>query len=633
MQNKDILKLMEQGIELLEKSEFDKAVKHFQKILGLDPKSDPFARNNLGLALLHKGDLEHALEAIKPNIDEAAPANPFGHALAAQIYTKQGDKKQAVSELDQAVKDFEQGLSSYRNKSDIPKYWKEYLMTIFETAGDLEDHRLVYNTYRNWQNIVDNWEIRFMAGVAAFNLGRFRQAAGIWSSIHENENISIQMQRVALMADRGVVPPFQIPYQLDEQKNIENLHDNDNAMDEKAVFTSLVANSEIRMTMLAFLFDADQSAEVVSKATMALILYGEDWGLELGKELLEDATVSLDVKYAAAKALVELGLYQYNENIPVKVDGKIQYLRISEIEMVDENTKELAEALEKAKKLSNQGKVEEAVGLLNNAVSKGKASPDVLFYLSQLHFQLSDYEHSLQTLEAIDNAYPNHPVVLFSKALSYQAMGMDEEALEELNKIDTKHVHADFKEQIKTLELILKKDNLEEFAESFFSEQDYVMEQYEEKKRKEIEAKTLPVDAGLARCMKNMPAIWLEGACEYFELPNYRKRKDREKALAEFLLDTNNLKAIIKDLEQEEKELLKYLLDKGGWSTIGPITKKFSSTDGDGYFWNEELPGSELGFLWSLCLVFVGKASINGKNTKIAAIPLELREELKRLDF
>ncbi|MEW6625007.1 MAG: tetratricopeptide repeat protein [Bacillota bacterium] len=174
-QNKDIVNRMEQGINLLKNAEYEKAIKHFQEIIKLDSNNEPFARNNLGLVYFHKGDLEQALETIKPNIEKSAQPNPFGHALAAQIYLKLGNKTRAVSELDLAVKDFEQGVSSCRNTSNIPKYWKEYLIKIFETAGALEDHRLAYNVYRNWQNLSDNSEIKFMAGAAAFNLGRFRQ--------------------------------------------------------------------------------------------------------------------------------------------------------------------------------------------------------------------------------------------------------------------------------------------------------------------------------------------------------------------------------------------------------------------------------------------------------------------------
>ncbi|MEW6624927.1 MAG: tetratricopeptide repeat protein [Bacillota bacterium] len=628
MHNKSIFDVMEQGLQLLRKGEFGKAAAHFQKVIGLDPKNDPIARNNLGLALYHSGDPERALKSIEPNIEKSALPNPFGHSLAVQICVKLGNKKRAAYELGEALKDFEQGMSLYRNKAKVPEYWKEYALSILEAAGVLGEHRQAYSLYRRWENLLDSCQMKFIAGIAAFNLRKYRQAASCWASVTNNESISIHMQRIAIMADRGIVPPFQLPYKI-TGLGIDDIKVN--VKDDAASLSSYVANSGVKLSALSVLFDPSQTAKNIDAAASILILYGKEWGMELGKELLMASTVSMDVKFAAARALIDLGVYRHDEKIPVLIDGAMSEIKISEVKVLDKNTKELDEAMQEVKKLFSKDKSEEAINLLNTVIAKGKVSADVLLFLSQLYYTMGDYEKSLQNLDLLDNIYLNHPSVLFNKALNYKEMGKNAEALELLDRIEEKRIKPEIKEQIQALRhaLIISSGGFAD--DGLVLDPEYLLLQYGEKKRKEIEAKALPVDAPLVRGMKNMPAIWLEGACDYYGLPNYRTRKEREKALVEFITNQDNLKGVIEDLEDSEIELLKFLLVKGGWSAAGPIARKFGSTEGDGYFWNEEPPVSELGLLWSVCLVFVGKALINGRRTTIVTIPLELRENLDRL--
>ncbi len=56
--------------------------------------------------------------------------------------------------------------------------------------------------------------------------------------------------------------------------------------------------------------------------------------------------------------------------------------------------------------------------------------------------------------------------------------------------------------------------------------------------------------------------------------------------------------------------------------------------EGDGFLVEKESTGSALGRLWLKCFIFVSKALLNGRNEKIVAIPIEMREELhKALSF
>ena len=92
-----------------------------------------------------------------------------------------------------------------------------------------------------------------------------------------------------------------------------------------------------------------------------------------------------------------------------------------------------------------------------------------------------------------------------------------------------------------------------------------------------------------------------------------------------------NLEKVVQEAGEEERELLKFLLLRGGFSRISAVTRRFGTTDGDGFFREEEEPASPLGFLWSRALVMVGKTMLNNRQCKIAAIPVELRPLLKEI--
>jgi len=72
-------------------------------------------------------------------------------------------------------------------------------------------------------------------------------------------------------------------------------------------------------------------------------------------------------------------------------------------------------------------------------------------------------------------------------------------------------------------------------------------------------------------------------------------------------------------------------LEHGGWARAGAITRKFGTEEGDGYYWENSPPTSPLGRLRLTCLVFVGRATVEGKRVRVAAVPADLRQVLHEL--
>ncbi|MTI83624.1 MAG: hypothetical protein FH756_06910 [Firmicutes bacterium] len=65
------------------------------------------------------------------------------------------------------------------------------------------------------------------------------------------------------------------------------------------------------------------------------------------------------------------------------------------------------------------------------------------------------------------------------------------------------------------------------------NEDDFIYD-YVEQQRQKVEEKTISVNVSIVRGLKNMPAIWLDGACVTFGLERARLRREREEQLKDF---------------------------------------------------------------------------------------------------
>ena len=153
---------------------------------------------------------------------------------------------------------------------------------------------------------------------------------------------------------------------------------------------------------------------------------------------------------------------------------------------------------------------------------------------------------------------------------------------------------------------------------------------FDDEFREEIETKKISTTTNLIRGLKNMPNEWLLNICDLYKLKHGRLRRDREAKIVAYLTDSPNLKAIVEQLTNEERDLLRYLLQKGGFARLNAVTRKFGTLEGDGYYWYDYEPDSVTGKLWSKALIFIGRIIIDNRNTKIAVIPLELRSHLEK---
>ncbi|AFV10497.1 TPR domain-containing protein [Thermacetogenium phaeum DSM 12270] len=618
--------LLIKGHEALEAGDFRAAAEAFAEALKEEDSTPP--RNNLAYAVFMGGEPRRALEVIEPLLNPeggSSQANPFTYALAARIYCSLGQEKEARRWLRKAERSFDEGLSALRHRRAGAlemRTFQEYTAIIMQAAGDLRDHRLVFDLYRRWESYHVLTENRYLAGVASFNMGRYKRAASLWGSIAHAHPLFSDMELVAFLMERDIFPPFELSYKHHSEEKLMKMVQ-DAAADEEAR-RRCVENGFFRIRTLAQIAE-ERDSEGSQVALYNLVYYGGEWGEKLGRKVLENSWFPLPLKMGAAHALVDRGILREDEPVPVLIDGEQRLIHFKTISVMLEPDEELDKVVQHAVELRDQGKIAEATSLLQDLLQQEKYYPPAMMTLANLLRQQDKLEEALDLMELLEETAPEDPAVLFNFAALMLQMDDPEQARAYLNRIDPDEITEEIRSKIELLEEEIEKAEL---RDDLLSLPERIMKFFTEDQRQEIEKKTLPADATLARGLKNMPANWLTAACKAHGLKPLRHRREREDQLVEFLTDRKNLARAVENLDAAERELLEYLLQRGGWSRLNAVTRKFGSMEGDGFYWEEKKPQSILGTLWSRALVMVGRTSVSGQRCKIATIPIELREPL-----
>lgn len=576
MDREKLKKLYAMGRKYLDERDYEKAKEKFREFL--KHEDNVYVRNNLALALFRSGNLSEAILVLEPVLsgeNESLEPNPYTFALTSIIYAASGDEIKARRYLKQAVEKFDRQLLLY-SEDNIPSFFREYTLIIMKAAAALKDHQGVYRLYRRYKDIYSSWEVYHLAAVACFNMGDYRKAAKLWKKTEDEWPAASTMKEIAMLVHSGEVPPFELEYEPFSEKELDDIVEQVEK-DERVCF-KLFEKGTFKMIALAMLIVADE--DVACGWLDLMISYGGEWGEELGKRILNSYSFPDAFKTTAAGALTKKGLFNYGEPVQAVIDGRKTQVEIRRQEIIPERDEKLDEILVKARELKYEGKLDEAIKLLEEIVLDDK------FYL-----------YAAKEL-----------------ALLYRITGEERKAWE-LEKI---------------LEKIMK-DRIDFMLSYSASMIDEMIRSMEEDMRKDVEQKTIKVDVSLTKGIKNMPAEWVEGACKAYGLEPSRRRSQKEKQLCSYLSVKENLKKAVEQLGESEIQVLKYLLRKGGWSRLNAVTRKFGSMDGDGYYWAEKPPKSPLGVLWSRALVMVGRANLEGKKCKIVVIPLELRQLLREI--
>jgi tetratricopeptide (TPR) repeat protein len=625
-------KLMEQASKHISEKELDSAEKILQNLLPqAKGKEKIFIANNLATIEYARGNLKQALSLLEPSLETgSAVESPYTLGLAAQLYARLGRRKEAEHFLNQAVKVFESKLPSLRKENIAPHSWYEYTVQIIRAASALQDHRRVIDLYKKHERYHVSWENRFNAGIAYFNLKRYKQAASIWEPLHRTGNFIIPFQQIAFLMERDVIPYFELSYkQPDWEIVIEQFK---NAGDDDETQERALEDGQIRVVLLDTLFGEQVKEEEKKNAARILIKYGRDWGIELGQRLLESALVAYEIKMSALYILVERGVYKEGEEIPIWVDGKETVAKVERKLVSTEPDQKLDQLCDRAVELREKGQHMEAIALLEPLHQGETLYPRAMVTLANLYRNISEYEKALTILGPLSEIMPEQPAVMINLAGLYLETGEFDQALQCIAIIEGEDLDENLRERLNYMRKMAEQHLTPgEYTGHPADDYDEYLDKAEDDFRAEIEEKKFTPQSTLSRGLKNMPNEWLLLMCEIHGINTFRLRPHREKAIVAHLTNPAHLKQAVRELAKDEHELLFYLLSKGGWAPLSSVSRKFGKMEGDGFFWEEEEPLSTTGRLWSKGLVMVGKAIQNNRQVKIAAIPADMKPLLEKI--
>lgn len=621
--------MMEKASKLISENKLDDAEKILQRLMPeADGKEKIVVANNLATIEYTRGNIGQALSLLGPYLEDDAPVeSPYTFGLAAQLFARLDRRDEAERCLNRAVKVFEKILPYLREEGVNPYSWYEYTVQLMRAAGALGDHRQVVDLYKKYERYHVSWENRYTAGVAYFNLKRYKQAASIWDPLNKMGSFIVPMQRVAFLMERDVIPHFELSYNPPEW--VEVIDRFKNAGGDRKKQEEVLQDGQVRVVLLDTLFGEQPGEKEKENAVKILVSYGGEWGKVLAMGLLESALVPNEVKMAAVFALVERGVYQEGEEVPVWIDGKETVVKVEKKEVSMEPDQELEQLCDRAVALRNKGRINEAIALLEPLYQEGSFYPRAMVTLANLYRNKKDWKPALSILEPLADVLSDEPVVMVNLAGLYVETGQFDRALQCIADIEDVEMDEVFKERL---------DYIRNLAEQRLTPEDYAnlrrnyyMQQFDEDLRMEVEEKRVTPELALSRGLKNMPNEWLLNMCAVHEIGPCRQRPQREKAITAHLTDPAHLKKAVQKLTRPEQELLYYLLGKGGWARLSAVSRKFGKMEGDGFYWDEEEPQSTTGRLWSKGMIMVGKAILNNRQVKIAAIPIDLRPLLEEI--
>lgn len=129
----------------------------------------------------------------------------------------------------------------------------------------------------------------------------------------------------------------------------------------------------------------------------------------------------------------------------------------------------------------------------------------------------------------------------------------------------------------------------------------------------------------LTAILNKYPSQWVDGICSELSISTKGKKNIKAQAIAEKL--KNDMPLILASLPTRPKEALKILLDNEGYANYGKL-KDFD--DEISFWWADKPPKSTIGILRVKGLLVVGKMPINGRMYRVALIPEDIRDEVKK---
>lgn len=152
-----------------------------------------------------------------------------------------------------------------------------------------------------------------------------------------------------------------------------------------------------------------------------------------------------------------------------------------------------------------------------------------------------------------------------------------------------------------------------------FLEFDDFMDLYQEREREELEDINLKADRSFSWILNKYPIHMVDGMCKRYRI---KKRRKKEKIASLEDRIEEKIPDIVKGASEEMREVLKILIEKGGYAKISSL-KDFED---DTRYMQEGENQTPIGKLREEGILFVGKMKVNGRRYRSAFIPVEFRD-------
>lgn len=641
--NPPLEELISQGAEFLSSGQYYEAIETLEKALLI--QDTVLVRNQLALAYFYDARPLKAMEILRSTlaVNDSQPFHhPFSFSLAAIILASLGRGNEAERFLDLAIEGYREG-SRLLEEAGLPfDTVGAYLAMMMKAAGELGQHRRLLELFQSWKKEYLSWECVYYAAAAAFNLCAYRLAADYWAATSRSVPLCLQMQKLALMVEDELVPPFTLEYRVMSSQELQEQIET--AFADPSYQEEFISRGYARMLLLGHLFGPESVSEETARTILhALVGWGGEWGLELGRRLAAGSAVPAAIQQAARQCLAEAGdlnpgdITWPEDEVASGRDGEdesassLNGLEVIQVDYSPDMEAIFAEACH----LISQGRNDDALTLWEEVLyEKRRLYPPAMFNMVDLYTEMQRYEDAasiLDLLEQVSQAEQGvfNQEIFFKRALLAYYEGNPETAWRHLDRIDigslTETEHAsllDFRQLLRDTGL----EGQEGVSRLDGPSGDAVS--YREVKRRQVEDKKLPLQPTMLRGLKNMPAAWIDAVCLNLGIITGGQRRARQQQIVDWLIDPRLLGKLVRTLDEEQRTLLRYILGQNGWTAIADISPRFGALEGESYDWLNEGTSTLLGTLWSLGLIMIGRAGIDGRNIKIAAIPAELRELL-----
>lgn len=280
-------------------------------------------------------------------------------------------------------------------------------------AAKLRDHRNVFNLYRRWRRLHISWEAHYIGAVASYNMRDYKQAIRLLERCGEDDfGPILHLLNIATLVMQRELPHFGIGYKVLSGEDFRKMFVKSEQDEE--YHRELMKDGYVRVMLLNIVLANDEdegSSDGASQMIGQLVKHGGEWGVELGKRVLNSNVFNIDAKICAAQTLKEIGVYGKDEQIPAIIDGRMTSITVKTQEIINEHDDRLSKIVGEATKLKNEGKLDDAIVLLEGPMEKGELYPPALLNLASYYRLDQRPRKALKLFKILEDVYLGRPLV------------------------------------------------------------------------------------------------------------------------------------------------------------------------------------------------------------------------------